>query len=102
MSELGILVDPSPAPRPQPAVLAGRVVTLQPFDLPAQAESLYPATHGPQKEDLWRYMGDGPSCSQVVFEAALHNTQQCTLPLFFSTLENATGPRVRQASALRI
>jgi RimJ/RimL family protein N-acetyltransferase len=102
MSEIGILVDPSPAPRPQPAVLAGRIVTLRPFDRPAQAESLYQATHGPEKEDLWRYMGDGPFGSRADFEAAFDKKQQSTDPLFFAIVENATGTPVGQASYLRI
>ena len=56
MSEIGVEVDPGPAPRPQPTVLAGRVVTLRPFDLEGQAAALYQATHGPEKESQWRYM----------------------------------------------
>src|SRR3984957_16570624 len=102
MTEIGFAVDPSPAPRPQPRVLTGRVVTLRPFDLPAQAEVLYQATHGPERDDLWRYMNEGPFPSLAAFQAAFEKKQGSTDPLFFAIVENATGLPVGQASYLRI
>jgi RimJ/RimL family protein N-acetyltransferase len=102
MTEIGFAVDPSPAPRPQPRVLTGRVVTLRPFDLPAQAEELYQATHGPERDDLWRYMNEGPFPSLAAFEASFEKKQRSTDPLFFAIVENATGLPVGQASYLRI
>ncbi len=102
MMELGNAVDPSPAPRPQPTVLTGRVVTLQPFDRPSQAEALYQATHGPEKEDLWRYMSEGPFPSRAAFDAAFDKKEKSTDPLFFAIVDNATGVPVGQASYLRI
>jgi RimJ/RimL family protein N-acetyltransferase len=102
MTEIGFAVDPSPAPRPQPTVLTGRVVTLRPFDLPLQAETLYRATHGPERDDLWRYMNEGPFPSLAAFEDAFEKKQSSTDPLFFAIVENATGLPVGQASYLRI
>jgi RimJ/RimL family protein N-acetyltransferase len=101
MSEIGIAVDPSPAPRPQPGVLSGRVVTLRPFHL-GQAGVLYEATHGSDKEDLWRYMGDGPYLSPAAFEAAFEQKQNSVDPLFFAIVDNASGVPVGQASYLRV
>lgn len=101
MSEIGIAVDPSPAPRPQPTVLTGRVVTLRPFNRASQAEALYEATHGPEREDLWRYMGEGPFASYAAFDAAFEKKQQSADPLFFAIVENATGVPVGQASYMR-
>jgi RimJ/RimL family protein N-acetyltransferase len=102
MTEIGFAVDPSPAPRPQPTVLTGRVVTLRPFDLSSQAETLYRATHGPERDDLWRYMNEGPFPSLAAFEAAFDKKQSSTDPFFFAIVENATGLPVGQASYLRI
>jgi RimJ/RimL family protein N-acetyltransferase len=102
MTEIGFAVDPSPAPRPQPVVLTGRVVTLRPFDLPSQAEALYQATHGPERDDLWRYMNEGPFPSLDAFQAAFEKKQSSTDSLFFAIVENATGLPVGQASYLRI
>jgi RimJ/RimL family protein N-acetyltransferase len=102
MSEIGMAVDPSPAPRPQPTVLPGRVVTLRPFDRLAQAGALYQATHGAEKEDLWRYMSEGPFASSAEFDAAFDRNAGSTDPLFFAIMDNATGVPVGQASYLRI
>jgi RimJ/RimL family protein N-acetyltransferase len=102
MSEIGIAVDPSPAPRPQPTVLAGRVVTLRPFDRAGQAEALYQATHGPEKEDQWRYMSEGPFDGRADFDVAFDRNAGSTDPLFFAIVDNATGVAVGQASYLRI
>jgi RimJ/RimL family protein N-acetyltransferase len=102
MTELGIAVDPSPAQRPQRVVLEGRLVTLHPFDRPSQAEALYEATHGPEREDLWRYMGDGPFASRDAYETAFEKKEKSVDPLFFAIIDNATSLPVGQASYLRI
>ncbi len=102
MTEIGIAVDPSPAQRPQRVVLPGRVVTLRPFDRPSQAEALYEATHGPAREDLWRYMGDGPFVSRAAYDAAFEKKEKSADPLFWAIIDNATGLAVGQASYLRI
>jgi len=102
MSEIGIAVDPGPAPSPQPTVLPGRVVTLRPFDRAGHAEALYQATHGANKEDQWRYMSDGPFASRADFDVAFDRNAKSTDPLFFAIVDNATGVAVGQASYLRI
>ena len=102
MSQVGVAVDPSPAPRPQPVVLPGRVVTLRPFDRAGQAEELYQATHGPQQEDLWRYMSEGPFAAQSDFDLAFDKKAGSSDPLFFAIVDNFTGLPLGQASYLRI
>jgi RimJ/RimL family protein N-acetyltransferase len=102
MSEIAIAVDPCPAPRPQPTVLPGRVVTLRPFDRAAHAEALYQATHGPEQEDQWRYMSEGPFASLADFDLAFDRNANSTDPLFLAVVDNATGVPVGQASYLRI
>jgi RimJ/RimL family protein N-acetyltransferase len=102
MSEIGIAVDPSPASRPQPTVLSGRVVSVRPFDRAAQAEALFQATHGPEKDGQWRYMSEGPFASQADFDASFDRNAGSTDPLFFAIVDNATGIPVGQASYLQI
>jgi RimJ/RimL family protein N-acetyltransferase len=102
MTELGIKVNPSPSPRPERVELAGRVVTLRPFDLSSHASTLYQATHGPEAEDLWRYMGDGPYPNRAAYEAAFEKKQNSEDPLFWAVIDNATGTPVGQASYLRV
>jgi RimJ/RimL family protein N-acetyltransferase len=102
MTEIGIAVDPSPAQRPQRVVLSGRVVTLRPFDAASQADALYEATHGLEREDLWRYMGDGPFASFDAYQAAFEKKERSVDPLFWAIVDNATHLAVGQASYLRI
>jgi RimJ/RimL family protein N-acetyltransferase len=102
MTEIGIAVDSSPAQRPQRVVLPGRVVTLRPFDRSSQAAALYEGTHGPDQDDQWRYMHDGPFASRALFDAAFEQKQKSVDPLFWAILDNASGVPVGQASYLRI
>jgi RimJ/RimL family protein N-acetyltransferase len=102
MTQIGIAVDPSPAPRPQRVVLAGRVVTLRPFARSSQAAALYEATHGAEQDSLWRYMGDGPYPGFAEYEAAFEKKEKSVDPFFFAIVDNATGLPVGQASYLRI
>jgi RimJ/RimL family protein N-acetyltransferase len=102
MSEIGVAIDPSPALRPQPRVLSGRVVTLRPFDRLSQAQTLFEGTHGSDNENLWRYMGDGPYASLAAFEAAFEQKQRSVDPLFFAIVDNASGLPVGQAAYMRI
>jgi RimJ/RimL family protein N-acetyltransferase len=94
-------VDSTPAPWPQPTTLTGTDVTLRPFDR-SQVEELYNASHGSEKEDLWRYMGEGPFPNRAAFEEAFKAKQASSNPLFFAIVDNLTGRPVGQASYLRI
>jgi RimJ/RimL family protein N-acetyltransferase len=99
---IGVAVDPSPARRPQPVVLVGREVTLRPFHAPSHAEALYEATHGAQKEDLWRYLPEGPFASRIAFDAAFLQKEKSVDPFFLAVVDNATGVALGHASYLRI
>ena len=100
--QLGLPVDPAPARPPQPTTLRGRFVTLVPLDPAAHAVSLYEASHGPEREDLWRYLFDGPYPDQAAFEARLNQMAGSRDPLFFTILDTSTGKPVGYASYLRI
>jgi RimJ/RimL family protein N-acetyltransferase len=100
--QLGPRVDPAPARTPQPITLQGRFVTLVPLDPAAHAVALYEASHGPEREDLWRYLFDGPYPDQAIFEARLKQMAGSRDPLFFTILDNATRKPVGYASYLRI
>src|SRR5579871_5318811 len=101
-ARLGAPVDSASAPLPQPTTLKGRFVTLVPLDPIAHAASLYEGSHGPEREDLWRYLFDGPYPHQAAFEARLKQMAASRDPLFFTILENATCKPVGYASYLRI
>jgi RimJ/RimL family protein N-acetyltransferase len=78
------------------------MVSLLPFDLSTQAEALYNATHGAEREDQWRWMGDGPFPNRQAYEEAFAGKAASTDPLFFAIIDNTTGKPVGQASYLRI
>jgi RimJ/RimL family protein N-acetyltransferase len=101
MNEIGNPVDPAPAPWPQATTLRGTQVTVRPVDR-SMAEELYNATHGAEKEDLWRYMGEGPFPSRAAFDEALQAKEKSSNPLFFAIVDNLTGLPVGQASYMRI
>jgi RimJ/RimL family protein N-acetyltransferase len=101
MTEIGFAIDPTPAQRPQPIVLPGRVVTLRPFEA-SQAAALYHGTHGPGSEAQWRYMGDGPYANRAAYDAAFGQKQKSVDPLFWAIVDNASGVPVGQATYLRI
>jgi RimJ/RimL family protein N-acetyltransferase len=99
---IGPPVDSTPARAPQRIPLKGRLVSLVPLDPAAHAASLYEASHGPEREDLWRYLFDGPYPNLSAFEARLRQMASTRDPLFLTILENGSGQPVGYASYMRI
>jgi RimJ/RimL family protein N-acetyltransferase len=81
---LGPTVDATPARRPAPAILPGRYCTLRPLDPARDSESLYAATHGPEREWLWAYLFTPPCASAAAFHAAVDARARSSDPLFFA------------------
>ena len=100
--QLGPPVNPAPARAPHPTTLRGRFVALVPLDPAAHGAALYHASHGPEREDLWRYLFDGPYPDQGAFDERLKQMAASRDPLFFTILDNANGQPVGYASYLRI
>src|ERR1700751_2317129 len=100
--KLGPLVDPTPARAPEPTKLAGRFVTLVPLDPAAHGPALYDASHGPEREELWRYLFDGPYPNLGAFEVRLRQMASTRDPLFFTILENSSRTPVGYASYMRM
>ncbi|TCK75291.1 GNAT family N-acetyltransferase [Acidipila rosea] len=98
----GPLIDTAPARRPQRTTLTGRLVTLAPLDPAAHGEALYLGSHGAEKEQLWRYLGDGPYPDRAAFDASLARKAASADPLFFTILDKAAGLPAGYATYLRI
>jgi RimJ/RimL family protein N-acetyltransferase len=98
---MGEPVDSTLARIPQRITLRGRFVTLVPLDAEAHAESLYENSHGDGREELWRYLFNGPFPNRAAFAARLKEMTQSKDPLFFSILDQASGIAVGYASYLR-
>jgi RimJ/RimL family protein N-acetyltransferase len=101
-SPIGILVNASPATSPQPTTLAGRFVTLVPLDPEAHGAALYEKSHGEDREDLWRYLFDGPYPNREAFNVRLRQMASTRDPLFFTILAQPSGAPVGYASYMRI
>jgi len=99
-------VDPkpqlAPAPRPARIRLEGRYVTLEPLDPAAHTEALWTALEGPQHDDLWTYLADGPYHDRAAFDAALTKKAASEDPLYFAIVDRASGKVAGYASFLRI
>ena len=95
-------VNATPAARPVRTVHEGRRVTLAPLDPAAHASALYLATHGAEKEQLWRYLFEGPFAHPDLFRASLDKKAASDDPLFFTILDRATGGPAGYASYMRI
>jgi RimJ/RimL family protein N-acetyltransferase len=96
------LIDPSPAKLPSRVRLEGRLVTIAPLDVAAHTDSLYEASHGNSKHDLWRYLWDGPYPNRAAFEASVRERVASTDPLSFAIVDNRTDLAVGHCAYLRI
>jgi RimJ/RimL family protein N-acetyltransferase len=82
--------------------MAGRYVTLEPLDPAAHADSLWEAVRGPEHDELWRYLFDGPYREREAFAGALERKAASEDPLFSAIVDRATGRAVGYAAYLRI
>ncbi len=99
---IGPEVDSSAARRPARLTLRGRLTTVAPLDPAAHEEALYRGTHGPDREKLWLYLGDGPFSDRAAFRAYLQKRATSDDPLSFTIIDNATGQAAGHASYMRM
>lgn len=99
---IGPMVETIPAKRPSRVTLTGRHVTVCPLNPDRHSRDLYDGTHGPDREQLWLYMSDGPFPDHVSFEAYLVKRAGSDDPLSFAIVDNATGRTLGHASYMRI
>ncbi len=92
----------SPAPRPGPVTLRGRNVIVDRPDAARDAASLFAATHGPERDALWLYMGAGPFADLAAFRTWLDQRLDAADPYFYALRDPATGAVLGLASLMRI
>src|SRR5689334_1227130 len=103
MSTIGEIVkDVTPALLPRRETLQGRFVSIEPLNPVVHAVGLYEGTHGGDRDELWRYLFEGPFPDRSSFDAHLHQQASSEDPLFFSIVERTTGRAVGQAAYLRV
>jgi RimJ/RimL family protein N-acetyltransferase len=102
MTTVGEIVrDTAIAMRPQRQTLEGRVVRVEPLNLVAHGDDLYVGTHGDHRDDLWRYLFEGPFPNRASFDVYLQQQAASEDPLFFTVVDKATARAVGQAAYLR-
>ncbi len=99
---IGPRVDASSAKRPGRTTLQGRLVTLMPLDPVAHGDTLYEETHGDGKDQLWRYLFEGPFPDRAAFDIHLRRQAASEDPLFFTILDRASKSAAGYAAYMRI
>jgi RimJ/RimL family protein N-acetyltransferase len=83
--------------------LPGQYVTLEPLNTAKHGAALWDSLRGPQNDDLWLYLADGPYAAREDFDQALEKIALSRLdPLFFAIVDNASRRALGRASYLRI
>jgi RimJ/RimL family protein N-acetyltransferase len=103
MPQLGEIVkDISPAARPRRETLEGRAVLVQPLDPLVHGDALYEGTHADHREELWRYLPEGPFPNRSTFDTYLKRASVSEDPLFFAIVDKSSGVAAGMAAYLRI
>ncbi len=101
--EVGEAVRGGPARRPARDLrLEGTHVALAPLDPAAHAEALYRASHGPEAQDQWRYLGPAPFPDLPAFRAYLDAAAAGSDPHFLTILDRRDGIPLGHATYMRI
>jgi RimJ/RimL family protein N-acetyltransferase len=99
---IGPTIDATPAKRPSRVTLTGRHVTVCPLDADSHSKELFDGTHGPDREQLWLYMSEGPFADLASFKDYLAKRGASQDPLSFAIVDNSSGRAVGHASYMRI
>lgn len=86
---------------PARVTLEGARVALAPLAA-AHADALHAATHGPEREALWRYMFTGPFADAAAFRADLEEKARSQEPLFFAVIDKTSGRALGYQAYLNI
>ncbi|MGE0444326.1 MAG: GNAT family N-acetyltransferase [Vicinamibacterales bacterium] len=73
-----------------------------PLDAQRHAAALYDETCGPDRDDLWTYLPDGPYTGRQPFDQDLAAKAQSSDPLFFAIVDRASGRALGVAAYLRL
>ncbi len=98
---IGPPVDPAPAQRPQRRAFDGAYVRLEPHDV-NHAHDLYEATHGQDRDAIWRYLFTGPYADFAAFEKYVAAGSQSSDPMLWAVIDRKTGKAVGALTLMRI
>lgn len=86
---------------PAHVTLEGARVVLAPLAA-VHADALHAATHGPEREGLWRYMFSGPFVDAAAFRADIEEKARSQEPLFFAVIDKGHGRALGYQAFLNI
>ncbi len=98
---LGPEVDDRPGHPHLRRPMHGRVVSVEPLSAAIHGNHLYAASHGPDRERLWRYLPERPFSSREAFLECLAEWERSADPLFFAIVDNLSRTAVGMAAYLR-
>ena len=82
--------------------MRGRTVEVEPLEPAKHTASLWDAVKGPENDDLWQYLFDGPYADAAAFEHSIARKSATADPLFFAIVDRARNRAVGYASFMRI
>lgn len=94
-------LDWTPALPPQPRLLQGRQVRLEPLDPPRHGADLWEALHD-RDPALWDYLPYGPFTERTAFDSWLAGLAQGRDPLFYVVVDPRDGRALGQLSLMSI
>ncbi|WP_158890219.1 MULTISPECIES: GNAT family N-acetyltransferase [unclassified Pseudomonas] len=94
-------LDWTPAQLPQPRLLQGRYVRLEPLDPQRHGDDLWAALHD-QDPALWDYLPYGPFTERAAFDSWLAGLAQGRDPLFHAVVDPRDGRALGQLSLMSI
>ncbi|HCC56930.1 MAG TPA: GNAT family N-acetyltransferase [Solibacterales bacterium] len=92
----------TPAPWPEPVVLEGRYVRLEPLDPAAHTAALWEAAGGAERDALWTYLFAGPFPERADFERHIAAKSAATDALFFAIVDQGSDLATGYACYMRI
>jgi RimJ/RimL family protein N-acetyltransferase len=92
----------TPGAIPERVTLAGRYVTLAPFDAGCHALALWQGVRGTENDALWAYLFEGPFPDFAAFREDCERKSASMDPLFLAIVDRASGQAVGRASFMRI
>lgn len=92
----------TPRPRPQPVVLDGSFVRLEPLRAEMHGDGLYEAATCDDAGDRFRWLPEYPPASRAEFQPWLDAAEASKDPLYFAVIDKATGKVGGRQTLMRI
>jgi RimJ/RimL family protein N-acetyltransferase len=89
-------------PRPQPPVLVGTHVRIEPLSAATHADDLFVAGHVPDRDQKYRYLADAPPDDPAIIRDWAARAEASTDPMFLATIDRATNRAVGRQALMRI